>query len=118
MSAGFATVLIVYSPPMAFVGGTLIAVGFGLANPSLSALISRNAPDEHQGAAMGASQSAQSMCRILGPISAGAAFGAVYALAESGFWNWIGFFCWYAFCFAVNTPNSTRRLWIKPNSAP
>ena len=66
MSAGFATVLIVYSPPMAFVGGTLIAVGFGLANPSLSALISRNAPDEHQGAAMGASQSAQSMCRILG----------------------------------------------------
>ena len=61
---------------MAFVGGTLIAVGFGLANPSLSALISRNAPDEHQGAAMGASQSAQSMCRILGPISAGAAFGA------------------------------------------
>ena len=30
MSAGFATVLIVYSPPMAFVGGTLIAVGFGL----------------------------------------------------------------------------------------
>ena len=76
MSAGFATVLIVYSPPMAFVGGTLIAVGFGLANPSLSALISRNAPDEHQGAAMGASQSAQSMCRILGPISAGAAFGA------------------------------------------
>ena len=21
-------------------------------------------------------------------------FGAVYALAGSGFWNWIGFFCW------------------------
>lgn len=75
MSAGFAMVLIVYSAPMAFVGGTLIAVGFGLANPSLSALISKNAPQEHQGAAMGASQSTQSLCRILGPISAGAAFG-------------------------------------------
>ena len=75
MSAGFAMVLIVYSAPMAFVGGTLIAVGFGLANPSLSALISKNAPQEHQGAAMGASQSTQSLCRIFGPISAGAAFG-------------------------------------------
>ena len=74
MSIGFATVLIVYSPPMAFIGGSLIAVGFGLANPSLSALISRNAPDEHQGAAMGASQSAQSLCRILGPLAFGAAF--------------------------------------------
>ncbi|MEE2995981.1 MAG: MFS transporter [Pseudomonadota bacterium] len=74
MSIGFAAVLIVYSPPMAFIGGTLIAVGFGLANPSLSALISRNAPDEHQGAAMGASQSTQSLCRILGPLAFGAAF--------------------------------------------
>jgi MFS family permease len=75
MSAGFATVLIVFAPPLAFVGGALIAVGFGLASPALMALISKNAPDEHQGAAMGASQSAQSLCRILGPISAGIAFG-------------------------------------------
>ena len=74
MSLGYATVLFVYAPPLAFVGGALIAVGFGLANPSLTALISRNAPDEHQGAAMGASQSVQSLCRILGPIMAGAAF--------------------------------------------
>jgi len=74
MSVGFATVLIVYSPQMAFFGGTLIAVGFGLANPSLSAVISRNAPDEHQGAAMGASQATQSLCRIFGPLAFGAAF--------------------------------------------
>ena len=76
MSAGFACVLITYSAPIAFFGGALIAVGFGLANPALSALISRNSPDEHQGAAMGASQSVQSLCRIMGPIVAGAAFGA------------------------------------------
>jgi len=75
MSAGFACVLITYAAPMAFVGGALIGFGFGLANPALSALISRNAPDDHQGAAMGASQSVQSLCRILGPIAAGAAFG-------------------------------------------
>ena len=65
---------LVGSIPMAFIGGALIAVGFGLASPSLTALISRNASDEHQGAAMGASQSVQSLCRILGPITAGAAF--------------------------------------------
>ena len=76
MAIGFATVLIVYAAPMAFVGGALIAVGFGLANPALNAMISLNAPEEHQGAALGASQSAQSLCRILGPTSAGLAFGA------------------------------------------
>jgi DHA1 family tetracycline resistance protein-like MFS transporter len=75
MSLGFACVLITHAPPMAFAGGALIACGFGLSNPALSALISRNAPDEHQGAAMGASQSVQSLCRILGPIGAGVAFG-------------------------------------------
>lgn len=75
MAVGFATVLFVNAPPMAFLGGSLIASGFGLANPALNALISRHAPDEHQGAAMGASQSVQSLCRILGPIAAGAAFG-------------------------------------------
>ena len=74
MSVGYASVLFVYAPPLAFIGGALIAVGFGLASPSLTALISRNASDEHQGAAMGASQSVQSLCRILGPITAGAAF--------------------------------------------
>ncbi|MEX2455173.1 MAG: MFS transporter [Rhodospirillaceae bacterium] len=76
MAAGFATVLIVHAAPMAFVGGALIAIGFGLANPALHATISLNAPEEHQGAALGASQSAQSLCRILGPTAAGLAFGA------------------------------------------
>tara|TARA_R110002126_G_scaffold141354_8_gene286462 strand:+ start:1207 stop:2406 length:1200 start_codon:yes stop_codon:yes gene_type:complete len=77
MSVGFATVLFVFAPPLAIFGGGLIAVGFGLSTPSLTALMSRNAPDEHQGAAMGASQSAQSLCRILGPVLAGAAFSGI-----------------------------------------
>ena len=74
MALGFATVLVVYAAPMAFVGGGLIAVGIGLATPSLNAMISQNSPSEHQGAAMGAAQSAQSLCRILGPTMAGLAF--------------------------------------------
>lgn len=74
MAAGFAMVLVVYAPFLAFVGGALIAIGFGLCSPALHAMISQNAPAEHQGAAMGASQSAQSLCRILGPTAAGIAF--------------------------------------------
>jgi len=77
MSIGFASVLLVFAPPLAFAGGTLIAIGYGLANPSLSAMISKNAPDTIQGTAMGASQSTQALCRILGPLAFGAAFSGI-----------------------------------------
>ncbi len=65
------TVLLVY------VAGALIALGFGLGNPMLNALISRAAPGDIQGAVLGASQSAQSLCRVLGPITAGTLFAAL-----------------------------------------
>jgi DHA1 family tetracycline resistance protein-like MFS transporter len=60
--------------PLLLVSGFLIALGFGLGNPSLNSLVSRNAPANIQGAVLGASQSGQSLCRIVGPISAGALF--------------------------------------------
>ncbi len=53
-----------------------IAVGFGLANPMTSSLVSRNTPEHIQGAVLGASQSGQSLCRIVGPITAGVLFDA------------------------------------------
>ena len=81
MSLGFAMVLIVYTSPLAFVGGALIAIGFGLANPALSALISRNSPDEQQGAVMGASQSVQSLCRIIGPVVGAVILFAAFLIA-------------------------------------
>ena len=59
---------------LVYVSGALIALGFGLGNPMLNALISKGAPGDIQGAVLGASQSAQSLCRILGPITAGALF--------------------------------------------
>lgn len=77
MSLGFVSVLFVFAPPLAFAGGTLIAIGYGLANPTLSAMISKNAPDNIQGTAMGASQSTQALCRILGPLAFGAAFSGI-----------------------------------------
>jgi DHA1 family tetracycline resistance protein-like MFS transporter len=56
------------------VSGALISLGFGLGSPSLHSLVSRNAPATVQGAVLGASQSAQSLCRIFGPVSAGVLF--------------------------------------------
>ncbi len=61
---------------LVYLSGALIALGFGLGNPMLNALISKGAPGDIQGAVLGASQSAQSLCRILGPITAGALFTA------------------------------------------
>lgn len=59
---------------LVYLSGALIALGYGLGNPMLNALISKGAPGDIQGAVLGASQSAQSLCRILGPITAGALF--------------------------------------------
>ena len=59
---------------LVYLSGALIALGFGLGNPILNALISKGTPDDIQGAVLGASQSAQSLCRIIGPITAGALF--------------------------------------------
>ena len=62
--------------PLIAVSGALIVLGYGLGQPALTALISRASPGEAQGAILGASQSVQSLVRILGPITAGALFAA------------------------------------------
>ncbi len=59
-------------PPLA-----LLSIGFGLANPSLLSMMSRAAPDTIRGGALGLSQSAASLGRILGPAWAGFAFAAM-----------------------------------------
>jgi MFS transporter, DHA1 family, tetracycline resistance protein len=51
-----------------------ISVGFGLQNPAMQSLISRAAPDDLQGGALGATQSVASFARILGPAWGGAVF--------------------------------------------
>jgi DHA1 family tetracycline resistance protein-like MFS transporter len=61
---------------LVYLSGALIAFGYGLGNPLLNALISKGAPGDVQGVVLGASQSAQSLCRILGPVTAGALFAA------------------------------------------
>jgi DHA1 family tetracycline resistance protein-like MFS transporter len=52
-----------------------LALGMGLTQPSLNSLISRRAGREEQGEVLGVSQSAGSLSRVLGPVTAGLLFG-------------------------------------------
>lgn len=58
----------------------LVAFGQGIANPSLSSLVSRCAPAEAQGKVFGATQSVSSLARVVGPLSTG---WVGYALGSS-----------------------------------
>ncbi len=74
-----AFVALPWSPgvPGLFAACVPLAVGSGLSNPSLSSLLSRSARAEDQGGTLGMGQSAAALGRIVGPISATAAFGKV-----------------------------------------
>ncbi len=50
---------------------TALAVGNGFANVSLNTLVSRSAADSEQGSAFGLTQSAGSLARTVGPVTAG-----------------------------------------------
>ena len=54
--------------------GFLMAVGTGVLHPSRSSLLSQSVPMEHQGRALGASQSLSALGRVFGPASAGLLF--------------------------------------------
>ncbi len=56
------------------VGGILLAVGSGLFNPAMQALISRHCHADEQGEVLGANQGMASLARALGPILAGLLF--------------------------------------------
>jgi MFS family permease len=65
-----------------------LACGHGLSQPSVTSLISRASPAESQGGALGISQSAASLARVLGPAMGGALFqqlapGAPYVVAAA-----------------------------------
>jgi MFS transporter, DHA1 family, tetracycline resistance protein len=67
--------------PGLYVACVPLAIGSGLANPALSALLSRRARDEDQGGTLGMGQSAAALGRIVGPISATNAYDHVWFAA-------------------------------------
>jgi len=62
--------------PRLMVVNTLLPLGMGLLNPSLTSLISKEAGADERGGVLGVSQSASSLARILGPAIAGPLFSA------------------------------------------
>jgi DHA1 family tetracycline resistance protein-like MFS transporter len=61
--------------PILGIGATgVLALGMGMAQPSISSLISREASATEQGSVLGVNQSVGSLARLLGPLAAGSAF--------------------------------------------
>ena len=60
--------------PRLLVVNTLLPLGMGLLNPSISSLISKQAGADERGGILGVSQSAGSLARIIGPGIAGPLF--------------------------------------------
>ena len=73
MGGGFALIAVATALKTLIVGMILMAAGSGLNNPSLTALLSKNAHG-HQGGVLGVAQSLGSMGRILGPLLGTAVF--------------------------------------------
>ena len=62
--------------PLLIAALSALALGMGAMQPSINSLISRRAGPEQQGEIMGVAQAIGSLSRVLGPIIAGALFGA------------------------------------------
>jgi MFS family permease len=77
MATGLATMAIAFVWPVLVVALGLLAVGQGLASPSITSLVAAEAPAERRGHALGFQQSATAFGRMLGPPAAGAMFDHV-----------------------------------------
>lgn len=73
MALGLVVVGFCQSQGQLYAGGIVLAVGYALATPTFTALLSR-AGEADQGTAQGLSQGAQSLGRVLGPL----AFNTIY----------------------------------------
>ncbi|HVJ54125.1 MAG TPA: MFS transporter [Aliidongia sp.] len=71
---GLAVMAAAMTPPLGIAGACLLAIGMGMASPSTSALISREASAVEQGGILGVNQSVGSFARITGPAIAGSTF--------------------------------------------
>lgn len=86
LSVGLATLASAAGVVQVVVGAIAIAAGNSLVSPSLHAQVSRAAPIEAVGLALGACTSAASLGRVLGPAAAGLAFHYVDPSAPA----WLG----------------------------
>jgi len=76
LGLGLGLGLIPFSTSIPFLMGatTILAFGFALSTPALNSLISLEASETERGGVMGASRSASTLSRVIGPILAGVLF--------------------------------------------
>jgi DHA1 family tetracycline resistance protein-like MFS transporter len=75
--AGLALTSVAKVWPVLIVALALLAIGQGIASPSITSLVTQHAPPERRGEALGFQQSANAVGRVLGPPAAGAMFDRV-----------------------------------------
>ena len=75
--AGLAVTAVAKVWPVLIVALLLLSVGQGCASPSIISLVTKHAPPDHRGEALGFQQSANAMGRVVGPPLAGALFDRV-----------------------------------------
>jgi MFS transporter, DHA1 family, tetracycline resistance protein len=75
--AGLAVTAVAKVWPVLIVALLLLAVGQGVASPSITSIVTDHAPPERRGEALGYQQSANGIGRVLGPPAAGAMFDRV-----------------------------------------
>lgn len=71
LAAGFSIVPEIYNPHPLYFVAILIAIGQGLCYPSLTSLVTKNAPSDQQGSILGISSALSSFARMVGPVLAG-----------------------------------------------
>lgn len=81
---------------------TLVAVGYGLANPSITGSISLLSPTELQGENLGVAQSLAALARILGPIGGGWAFQH-FSIESPFLFGGLLAFVGFIFCFPLQS---------------
>jgi MFS transporter, DHA1 family, tetracycline resistance protein len=74
IGVGLALLAAATEPVLGVIATCCLALGMGLASPSSSALISKEAAAEEQGSILGVNQSVGSFARLVGPAVAGQAF--------------------------------------------
>jgi len=61
---------------MLYLGGALLALGNGMTQPTVGALVSKRADPQNQGATLGTNQSFASLARTFGPALGGWIYGS------------------------------------------
>ncbi len=77
LAAGVIAMGLAQSIPATILSLLAVGVGWGLLAPSLQSLVSRRAMANEQGEVLGVNQSASALARVIGPVAAGWAYGAL-----------------------------------------